>query len=131
MYQVDCMTKRLNVNFFRFLKENKNKLNIEKSILLLIKKNLRFTSKSNVEYIYKQCPKISFYFDAFLESKNFKKLMESVLGKHDEIYLKLFYTNVQNRQKLLKETKDLLDENNNNNNNNNNFNNKNEKGNNL
>jgi len=42
--------------------------------------------------------------------------------------LKLFYTNVQNRQKLLKETKDLLDENNNNNNN---FNNNNEKGNNL
>ena len=103
MYQVDCMTKRLNVNFFRF--------------------------KSNVEYIFKQCPKISFYFDAFLESKNFKKLMESVLGKHDDIYLKLFYTNVQNRQKLLKETKDLLDENNNNNNNN--FNNNNEKGNNL
>jgi hypothetical protein len=125
MYQVDCMTRRLNVNFFRFLKENKHKLNIEKSILILIKKNLRFTSKSNVEYINKQCPKICFYFDEFLESNNFKKLMESVFAKHDDIYSKLFYTNVQNRKKLLNETQFLFSENNENNNLNNSENNEN------
>ena len=43
MYQVDCMTKKLNVNFFKFMKENKKELNIDRNTLIFFKKNMKFT----------------------------------------------------------------------------------------
>ena len=46
MYQVDCLTKKINVNFFNYMKENKKELGIERNILIYFKKNIKVTSKS-------------------------------------------------------------------------------------
>ena len=99
-YQVDCMTKKLNLNFFKFIKENKKELNIEKNILYFLKKHLKLTSKSIFEQLKIICPNINEYFEKFLKSNDFKKLMDDVKKKNDEEYSNLFVNHVTNYQKL-------------------------------
>ena len=75
-YQVDCMTKKLNVNFFKYLKQNKKELNIDKNILNFFKKNMKLTSRTIIEQLKK---------------------------KNDEEYSTLFIKHVKNYQRIINE----------------------------
>ena len=102
-YQADCMTKKLNLNFFKYIKENKKELNIDKSVLYFLKKNLKLTSKSIIEQLKINFPKIKEYFEKFLKSNVFKKLMDNIKQKNDEEYSNLFVNHIKNYQKLFDE----------------------------
>ena len=115
MYQVDCMTKKLNVNFFKFMKENKKELNIDRNTLMFFKKNMKFTSKSISEQLKIKCPKINEYFNSFLNSNVYAHLMENIKLKNDDEYTKLFFKHVKNHQKLFNDDK-IVDINNKNDN---------------
>ena len=103
MYQVDCMTKKLNVNFFKFMKENKKELNIDRNTLIFFKKNMKFTSKSISEQLKIKCPQINEYFESFLKSNVYNHLINNIKQKNDEEYSKLFFKHVKNHQKLFNE----------------------------
>ena len=90
MYQVDCLTKKINVNFFNYMKENKKELGIERNILIYLKKNIKVTSKSFLKQLKKKYPIINQYFNAFLNSDKFKQLMKTIDEKNDKEYRKLF-----------------------------------------
>ena len=110
--QSDCLTKKLNLNFFKFIKENKKELNIDKSVLYFLKKHLKLTSKSIFEQLKTICPKINEFFDKFLKSNVFKKLMDNIKKKYDREYSNLFFNHITNFQKLLNEkneTKSKID----------------------
>ena len=102
-YQVDCMTKKLNVNFFKYLKQNKKELNIDKNILNFFKKNMKLTSRTIIEQLKKKCPKINEYFQKFLQSNIFTHLMDNIKQKNDEEYSNLFIKHVKNHQKIINE----------------------------
>ena len=103
MYQVDCMTKKINVNFLRFMKDNKKKLEIENYMLMFFKKNMKFTSKSIIEEMERKYPNVKNYFDLFLKSENFKKMLEVIELKHDEEYKKIFLSHVKNYKRLFED----------------------------
>ena len=103
MYQVDCMTKKLNVNFFKYMKQNKKELNIDKNILNFFKKNMKLTSRTIIEQLKKKCPKINEYFQKFLQSNIFTHLMDNIKQKNDEEYSNLFIKHVKNHQKIINE----------------------------
>ena len=90
MYQVDCLTKKINVNFFNYLKENKKEIGIERNILVYLKKNIKVTSKSFLKQLKKKYPKINDYFNSFINSNKFKQLMKVIDEKNDKEYRKLF-----------------------------------------
>ena len=100
MYQVDCMTKKINVNFLRFMRENKKNLGIENYMLMIFKKNMKFTSKSIIEDMEKKCPKVKYYFDLFLKSESFKKMINTIELKHDDEYKKIFLSHIKNYKRL-------------------------------
>ena len=102
-YQVDCMTKKLNVNFFKYLKQNKKELNIDKNILNFFKKNMKLTSRTIIEQLKKKCPKLNEYFQKFLQSNIFKHLMDNIKQKNDEEYSTLFIKHVKNYQRIINE----------------------------
>ena len=110
-YQADCMTKKLNLNFFKFIKENKKELNIDKSVLYFLKKHLKLTSKSIIEQLKINFPKIKEYFEKFLKSNVFKKLMDNIKKKYDREYSNLFFNHITNFQKLLNEKNETKSEN--------------------
>ena len=103
MYQVDCMTKKINVNFLRFMRENKKYLGIENYMLMFFKKNMKFTSKSIIEEMERKYPNVKNYFDLFLKSENFKKMLEVIELKHDEEYKKIFLSHVKNYKILFED----------------------------
>ena len=103
MYQVDCMTKKLNVNFFKYMKQNKKELNIDKNILNFFKKHMKLTSRTIIEQLKKKCPKINEYFQKFLQSNIFTHLMDNIKQKNDEEYSNLFIKHVKNHQKIINE----------------------------
>ena len=103
MYQVDCMTKKINVNFLRFMRENKKKLEIENYMLMFFKKNMKFTSKSIIEEMERKCPQIKSYFNLFLSSENFKKMFDTIELKHDDEYKKIFLSHVKNYKRLFED----------------------------
>ena len=103
MYQVDCMTKKLNVNFFKYMKQNKKELNIDKNILNFFKKHMKLTSRTIIEQLKKKCPKINEYFQKFLQSNIFKHLMDNIKQKNDEEYSNLFIKHVKNHQRIINE----------------------------
>ncbi len=103
MYQVDCMTKKLNVNFFKYMKQNKKELNIDKNILNFFKKHMKLTSRTIIEQLKKKCPKINEYFQKFLQSNIFTHLMDNIKQKNDEEYSNLFVNHIKNYQKLFDE----------------------------
>ena len=107
MYQVDCMTKKLNVNFFKFMKENKKELNIDRNTLMFFKKNMKFTSKSISEQLKIKYPKINEYFNSFLNSNVYAHLIENIKQKNDDEYTKLFFKHVKNHQKLFNDDKNV------------------------
>ena len=109
--QSDCLTKKLNLNFFKFIKENKKELNIEKNVLSFLKKHLKLTSKSIFEQLKTICPKINEFFDKFLKSNVFKKLMDNIKKKYDREYSNLFFNHITNFQKLLNEKNETKSEN--------------------
>ena len=109
--QSDCLTKKLNLNFFKFIKENKKELNIDKSVLYFLKKHLKLTSKSIFEQLKTICPKINEFFDKFLKSNVFKKLMDNIKKKYDREYSNLFFNHITNFQKLLNEKNETKSEN--------------------
>ncbi len=90
MYQVDCLTKKINVNFFNYMKENKKELGIERNILVYLKKNIKVTSKIFLKQLKKKYPKINEYFNSFINSDKFKQLMRVIDEKNDKEYRKLF-----------------------------------------
>jgi len=100
MYQVDCLTKKINVNFFNYMKENKKELGIERKILVFMKKNSKVTSKSFLIQLKKKYPKINEYFDSFINSNKFKQFMKNIKEKNDQEYLKLFNNHLKNYQQL-------------------------------
>ncbi len=102
-YQVDCMTKKLNVNFFKYMKQNKKELNIDKNILNFFKKHMKLTSRTIIEQLKKKCPKINEYFQKFLQSNIFTHLMDNIKQKNDEEYSNLFIKHVKNHQKIINE----------------------------
>ena len=89
MYQVDCLTKKINVNFFNYMKENKKELGIERNILIYFKKNIKVTSKSFLKQLKKKYPIINQYFNSFINSDKFKQLMKTIDEKNDKEYRKL------------------------------------------
>ena len=101
MYQVDCMTKKLNVNFFKYLKENKKELCINKNILKFFKKNIKLTSRTILEQLKIKYPNIKDYFEKFLHSKVFIHLMNNIKQKNDDEYTNLFINHIKNHQKIL------------------------------
>ncbi len=103
MYQVDCMTKKINVNFLRFMRENKKYLGIENYMLMFFKKNMKFTSKSIIEDMERKCPQIKSYFNLFLSSENFKKMFDTIELKHDDEYKKIFLSHVKNYKRLFED----------------------------
>ena len=103
MYQVDCMTKKLNVNFFKYMKQNKKELNIDKNILNFFKKHMKLTSRTIIEQLKKKCPKLNEYFQKFLQSNIFTHLMDNIKQKNDEEYSNLFIKHVKNHQKIINE----------------------------
>ena len=90
MYQVDCLTKKINVNFFNYMKENKKELGIERNIIVYLKRNIKVTSKSFLKQLKKKYPKINQYFNSFINSDKFKQLMKIIDEKNDKEYRKLF-----------------------------------------
>ena len=100
MYQVDCLTKKINVNFFNYMKENKKELGVERKILVFMKKNSKVTSKSFLIQLKKKYPKLIEYFDSFLNSQKFKQLMKNINEKNDQEYLKLFNNHLRNYQQI-------------------------------
>ena len=90
MYQVDCLTKKINVNFFNYMKENKKELGIERNILVYLKKNIKVTSKIFLKQLKKKYPQINEYFNSFINSDKFKQLMRVIDEKNDKEYRKLF-----------------------------------------
>ena len=57
IYQVDCMSKKINLNFFKYMKENKKELSIDKNLLNYFKKNMKLTSKTIFEQLKKNFQK--------------------------------------------------------------------------
>ena len=101
IYQVDGMSKKINVNFFKYMKENKKELSIDKNLLNYFKKNMKLTSNTIFEQLKKKFPKINEYYEKFLKSNLFQVLKDNIKQKNDEEYSNLFFKHVKNQQKIL------------------------------
>ncbi len=90
------MTRKINVNFYHYLKENFAKLNINEELLDFFKNNIRFTSKTKFQEIDKIYPDFKNIYDDYLKCDRFKKLIVNIKNKYDEEYLKLFFRHSKN-----------------------------------
>jgi hypothetical protein len=95
------MTRKINVykllfyicvfrNFYHYLKENSKKLNLDSEILNSFKINMRHTSKSKFQELYMNNPKFIEIYQTYLNSYNFKRLVNAMKHKYDDLYMKLF-----------------------------------------
>jgi flagellar basal body rod protein FlgB len=91
MYRIDCMTRKINVNFFHYIKENYNNLNINEELLEFFKSNIRYTSRTKFQDLNIKYPKFKEIYDGYLKSPQFKKLVNMIRNKYDDEYLKLFF----------------------------------------
>jgi hypothetical protein len=96
MYRIDCMTRKINVNFYHYIKENYKKLNINDELLDFFKNNIRYTSRTKFQEIDKKYPNFKKIYDDYLKSDKFKKLILNIKNKYDEEYLKLFFRHSKN-----------------------------------
>jgi hypothetical protein len=96
MYRIDCMTRKINVNFYHYIKENQKNFNLNDELLEFFKGNIRFTSKSKFQEINKKYPDFKLIYDDYLKSDRFKKLILNIKNKYDEEYLKLFFRHSKN-----------------------------------
>ncbi len=110
IYQVDCMSKKINVNFFKYMKENKKELSIDKNLLNYFKKNMKLTSKTIFEQLKKKFPKVNEYYEKFLKSNLFQVLKDNIKQKNDEEYSNLFFKHVKNQQKILNNDDENINE---------------------
>jgi hypothetical protein len=108
MYQVDCLTKKINVNFFNYMKENKKELGIERNILVYLKKNIKVTSKIFLKQLKKKYPQINEYFNSFINSDKFKQLMRVIDEKNDKEYRKLFETQLIIHQTIFNSINNII-----------------------
>lgn len=96
MYRIDCMTRKINVNFYHYIKENYKRLNINDELLEFFKNNIRYTSRTKFQEIDKKYPNFKKIYDDYLKSDKFKKLILNIKNKYDEEYLKLFFRHSKN-----------------------------------
>lgn len=96
MHRIDCMTRKINVNFYHYLKESQKKLHLEEELLDFFKNNIRFTSKTKFKEIDKKYPDFKNIYEDYLKSDRFKRLIINIKNKYDEEYLKLFFRHSKN-----------------------------------
>lgn len=96
MYRIDCMTRKINVNFFHYIKENYKRLDINDELLEFFKNNIRYTSRTKFQEIDKKYPNFKIIYEDYLKSDKFKKLIINIKNKYDEEYLKLFFRHSKN-----------------------------------
>jgi hypothetical protein len=96
MYRIDCMTRKINVNFYHYIKENQKHLNLNDELLEFFKGNIRFTSKNKFQEIDKKYPHFKLIYDDYLKSDRFKRLILNIKNKYDDEYLKLFFRHSKN-----------------------------------
>ena len=104
------MSKKINLNFFKYMKENKKELSIDKNLLNYFKKNMKLTSKTIFEQLKKKFPKINEYYEKFLKSNLFQVLKDNIKQKNDEEYSNLFFKHVKNQQKILNNDDENINE---------------------
>ncbi len=96
MYRIDCMTRKINVNFYHYLKDNSRKLSLDNELIEYFKNNIRYTSRSKFQEIDKKYPNFKSIYDDYLLSDKFKKLIMNIKNKYDDEYLKLFFRHSKN-----------------------------------
>jgi len=96
MYRIDCMTRKINVNFYHYIKENYQKLDINEELLDFFKNNIRYTSRIKFQELEKKYPHFKSIYDNYLQSEKFKNLILMIKNKYDEEYLKLFFRHSKN-----------------------------------
>jgi hypothetical protein len=90
------------MTFLYFLKKNKKELNINSKFIDNFK-NCTWKFKENIDFDINdnnKFPNFKIFFDEFLRSNKFKKLVIEIKNKHCQEYLKLFFKHVKNFQNL-------------------------------
>lgn len=95
-YRIDCMTRKINVSLYHFIKESRKKYNVDDEILKGLKYNIRFTSKSKFRELDKKFPLFKSIYEEYLKSDRYKRLLSSVKAKYDDEYLKIFFRHSKN-----------------------------------
>jgi hypothetical protein len=91
MYRFDCMTRKINVNFYHFIKENSSTLGVDSTFISLFRSLIRHTSRKNFKDLYKKYPQFKRYYNSYLNSTTFKKLVHQTKTKYDDEYMRLFF----------------------------------------
>lgn len=107
MYRIDCMTRKINVNFYHYLKDNYTVLNINEELLEFFRNNIRYTSRTKFQELDKKYPKFKDIYDNYLKSEKFKKLVLMIKTKYDDEYLRLFFRHSINFLNFYLKEKDL------------------------
>jgi hypothetical protein len=96
MYRIDCMTRKINVNFYHYIRENHRKMNLNEELVDFFRNNIRYTSRNKFVEIDKKYPYFKDIYDQYLKSERFKKLILNIKLKYDDEYLKLFFRHSRN-----------------------------------
>jgi len=96
MYRIDCMTRKINVNYYKYVKDNQKSLALSSDFVKGIKNIVRFTSRIKFQEINKKFPEFRASFESFIQSQAFKNLILSLKKKYDLEYLKLFFRHSRN-----------------------------------
>lgn len=96
MYRIDCMTRKINVNFYHYIRENHKRLNLTEELVEFFRNNIRYTSRNKFLEIDKKYPYFKEIYDEYLKSDRFKKLILNIKLKYDDEYLKLFFRHSRN-----------------------------------
>ena len=95
-YRIDCMARKINSNFLSYLKNNKEKLNINQEFLLCFKKSINCTSRTRYQELNFKYPCFKFYYEEYLKSTTYKKMIKFNKLSYEKIYFQIFYKHSKN-----------------------------------
>lgn len=84
------------------MKENQISLNADNDLLDYFQNNIPFSKRNPFLDLERKYPKLNNFFEEFLKSERFKKMINAIKIKHDEEFLKLFFRHTKNFLNLFK-----------------------------
>src|SRR5690348_16409459 len=78
-------------NFYHYLKEYYHSLDINDELLDFFRNNIRYTSRNKFQELDKKYPHFKDIYEGYLQSDQFKKLINMIKSKYDDEYLRLFF----------------------------------------
>ena len=90
LYRIDSMTRLINISFYEFINENLDCLSLEREVIEIFRRNIKYISKAKFSLIENYFDDVRIAYEKFLNSEKYKKLYLSIKNRNDEEYLKIF-----------------------------------------